>query len=117
MIAIPETMSLPLKIDEQGTIYISRTKVTLDILIARYQQGDSPEAMHEGFSTVSLTDIYAVIAYYLAHRDELDAYLKQRDDDVERIRQEMEARYTPEQTARTDYFRSLLAQKRQDEEA
>lgn len=117
MIALPETMSLPLKIDEQGTIYISRTKVTLDILIARYQQGDSPEAMHEGFPTVSLTDIYAVIAYYLAHRDELDAYLKQRDDDVERIRQEMEARYTPEQTARTDYFRSLLAQKRQDDEA
>jgi len=117
MIALPETMILPLKMDEQGAISISGTQVTLDTLIARYQQGDSPEAIHEGFPTVPLTDIYTVIAYYLAHRDDLDAYLKQRDEEAQRVRQEVESRYTPQQTARTDYFRTLLAQKRQDEEA
>ena len=29
----------------------------------------------KAFRTVPVTDIYAIIAYYLAHRAELDAYL------------------------------------------
>ena len=113
MINLPETVALPMKMDEHGAIRVSGTRGTLDVLIARHQQGDSPEAIHEGFPTVPLTDIYTVIAYYLAHQGEIDAYLKQRDAARERIRQEIEASYTPEQQARTEHFRALLAQKRQ----
>jgi uncharacterized protein (DUF433 family) len=113
MIDLPETVALPLKKDEHGGIRVGGTRVTLDVLIACYQQGDTPETIHQAFPTVSLTDIYAVIAYYLANRDEVDAYLKQRDEEAERIRQEIEAAYTPEQKARTEYFRKLVAQKRQ----
>lgn len=95
MIATPPTITIPLRTDEDGTIRVSGTRVTLDTLIARYNQGDTPEAIHEGFSSVSLTDIYAVVAYYLAHRDEVDAYLKQREDEAQRIRREWEAEYPP----------------------
>jgi hypothetical protein len=35
-----------------------------------------------------LNDIYTVIAYYLANRDELDAYLKRGQEEAERLRQE-----------------------------
>jgi uncharacterized protein (DUF433 family) len=105
-------MTVPIRTDDQGTIRVSGTRVTLDTLIARYHQGDTPEAIHEGFRTVPLMDIYAVIAYYLANRAEIDRYLKQRDDEAERIRREVEAKASPEQKARTDYFRNLLAQKR-----
>ena len=114
MIAISPTMTVPLRTDEHGVIHVSGTRVTLDVLIARYQQGDTPEAIHRGFSTVPLTDIYATIAYYLSHQDEVDAYLKQGDEEAERIRQEVESNYTPEQRARTDYFKALLAQKHQE---
>jgi len=34
----------------------------------------------KGFPTVPLTDMYAVIAYYLAHHDEVDDYLKYREE-------------------------------------
>jgi len=94
MIAEPPTIIIPLKTDEHGGIRVSGTRVTLEVILARHQQGVSPEDIHEGFPTVPLTDIYAVIAYYLAHRDEVDAYLKRRDEEGERIRQEIEANYS-----------------------
>jgi uncharacterized protein (DUF433 family) len=95
MMALPETVTLPLQMDEHGAIRVSGTRVTLDTLLAFYQQGETPEALHEGFTTVPLADIYAVIAYYLANRNEVDAYLKQREIEGERIRQEWEARHPP----------------------
>lgn len=95
MIALPETVTLPLKMDERGAIRVSGTRVTLDTLIGFYRQGETPEDLHEGFPTVPLADIYAVIAYYLAHQAEIDAYLKRRDEEAERIRQEWEARNPP----------------------
>jgi uncharacterized protein (DUF433 family) len=107
------SLIIPLRADKDGAIRVSNTRVTLDTLIACHQQGDSPEAIHAGFPSVPLTDIYAVIAYYLAHRTEVDAYLKDRDEEAERVRQEVEANYTPEQRARTEDFKRKLAQKRQ----
>jgi uncharacterized protein (DUF433 family) len=115
MIANPPTLIVPIRMDEHGAIRVSNTRVTLDTLLARYQQGDSPESIHDGFPTVPLTDIYAIIAYYLVHRDEVDAYLKQRDEEAQRIRQEVEANATPEQRARTQALKALLAQKRQEQ--
>jgi uncharacterized protein (DUF433 family) len=112
MVANLPTMIIPLQADAHGAIRVSGTRVTLDTLIARYHQGDSPEAIHAGFPSVPLTDIYAVIAYYLAHRDEVDAYLKQRDEEAEQIRREVEASYTPEQRTRIADVKALLAQRR-----
>ena len=115
MNALPESINLPLKFDDEGTIRVSGTRVTLDTVIACYRQGDSPEAIHEGFPSVPLNDIYATLAYYISHQEELDDYLKQRDDEAEQLRQEIEAHYSPEQQARTAYFRSLLARKHNDQ--
>lgn len=114
MIALPKTVTLPLKMDEHGTIRVSGTRVPLDTVIARYHQGDSPEAIHEGFDVLPLNDIYVVIAYYLAHRDELDAYLQHREEEAERIRLEVEANYTSEQKAFNERIRKLAEEKRRE---
>jgi uncharacterized protein (DUF433 family) len=95
MIALPETLLLPLKLDEHGTIRVSGTRVTLDTLIDFYHQGETPEDLHAGFPTVPLADIYAVIAYYLAHQAEVDMYLTERRQEADRIRQEWETRNPP----------------------
>lgn len=92
------TMTIPLRTDEHGTILVANTRVTLDSIVNFYLQGESPEDLHRGFPTVPLSDVYAVIAYYLAHRAEVDAYLKRRNDEAERIRQEVEERYPPKVT-------------------
>ena len=117
MMDLPKTVTLPMKMDEHGAIHVSGTRVTLDTIIARYHQGDTPEIIHAGFDTVPLTDVYAVIAYYLAHQDEVDAYLKQREAEAARIRAEVEANYTPEQRASVERLRALAAQKRRERES
>jgi uncharacterized protein (DUF433 family) len=114
MIPLPETVALPLKMDEYGVIRISGTRVTLDTVIACFHQGDSPEAIHEGFDVLPLNDIYTVISYYLANRDDVDAYLKRGQDDAERLRQEWEAHYTPEQKAFNERIRQLAEAKRRE---
>ncbi|MBL8131276.1 MAG: DUF433 domain-containing protein [Anaerolineae bacterium] len=92
MIALPDLIALPLKMDPHGAIRVSGTRVTLDTLIGYYHQGETPEDLHDSFPTVPLADIYAVIAYYLAHQTELDAYLKERDQEAARIRRQWETR-------------------------
>ena len=112
MIVLPETVALPLKLDDHGAIRVSDTRVTLDTLIAFYHQGETPEDLHEGFPTVPLADIYAVIAYYLTHQAEIDDYLKRRAEEAERIRQEWETR-NPSPT-KADLLARLKSQQRDE---
>ncbi|MDQ7035509.1 MAG: DUF433 domain-containing protein [Anaerolineae bacterium] len=95
MLIPPIAMNVPLHTDDNGVIRVSNTRVTLYTLISFFKQGDTPEALHDGFPTVPLADIYAIIAYYLAHRTAVDAYLQQIDVAAERTRQEWEARQSP----------------------
>ena len=106
------TLAVPLHMDEFGGMRVAGTRVTLDTIIARYHQGDTPEMILEGFPTVSLSDIYAVVAYYLAHQSEMDAYLQRRHAEAERIRTEVEANYPPETKARNEELRQLMERKR-----
>lgn len=105
---IPEAVILPLKTDVSGVIRVSGTRVTLHTLLSYYKNGESPEDLHDGFPTVPLSDIYAVIAYYLANRPAVDTYLKQLDDEAEQSRQQVEANYTDAQKAHTTYLRRLV---------
>jgi len=108
MITLPEMVALPLKMNEQGAIVVNDTGVTLDVIIACYHQGDTPEDIHEGFDVLPLNDIYAVIAYYIANRDEVDVYLKRRDAEADQQRRGIEAQYTPVQRARQMRLRQLV---------
>src|ERR1041385_1659973 len=78
MIADAPTMIIPLRMDEHGSIYVSGTRVTLFVILDRHQRGLNPENIHSEFPKVPLADIYAVIAYYLAHRDEVNTYIEEK---------------------------------------
>jgi uncharacterized protein (DUF433 family) len=117
MITVPEAVALPLKTDEHGVIRISGTRVTLHTIIGFYLQGETPEEIRDGFPTVPLADVYAVISYYLAHRDELDAYFQKIEEEADALRREVESHYTPEQHARTEQWRKLVSKKHNDPDA
>ena len=112
MLPEPITMNIPLQTDSTGTIRVSGTRVTLDTVIGRYLLGDSPEAIHHSFDVLPLNDIYAVISYYLANRDALDAYLKRRAEEARRLRDEIEASYTSEQRERNALLRARMDEMR-----
>ena len=93
MINLPATVQVPLREDADGVIRVGKTRVTLLTIVGRYRADDTPQEIHEGFPTVSLTDIYAVITYYLENSDEIDAYIQQVDAEAEAQRKaEEEAR-------------------------
>lgn len=116
MIDAPATVDVPLRTDEHGVIRVGKTRVTLLTIVGRYRAGDTPEQIHEGFPTVSLADIYAVLAYYLAHQDTVDAYIQQIEAEAERRRQEHEAS-DPKAAAFNARMRTLLAEKRKSDES
>ena len=62
---------------EEGIDHIIRvggTRVTLDTIVTAYQQGESPETIADQYPSVSLPDIFAVIGFYLRHRQEVETY-------------------------------------------
>src|SRR5437016_3506324 len=69
----------PLCIEPDGTMRVGPSRITLDQLVESFLSGQTLEAFVEAHPTVELADAYGAIAYYLAHRDELDPYLKERD--------------------------------------
>jgi uncharacterized protein (DUF433 family) len=84
---------VPLATDEDGMVRIAGTRITLDTLIACYQQGDNAAKIVENFPTLQLADVYAVIAYYLRHQEEVDRYLEQNEREAEEVRRLYEVRF------------------------
>lgn len=111
MIQIPTTVKLPLKTDEHGVIRVSDTWVTLHTLLNFYRSGETPEQIREGFPTISLADIYTIIAYYLANQAEIDQYLDEIDHKAHKLRDEWKQNATDEQKARLEHFKSLKRNK------
>ncbi len=88
---VAPTISVPIYTDEYGSIRIDGTRILLDVIIATYRQNETPEQIHEGFPTLKLADIYAVITYYLNNQEEVDAYLRRRAQEAEELRRKIEA--------------------------
>ena len=91
--AIMET--IPIITDNDGVIRIAGTRVTLDALVDAFQEGATAEEIAQQYPAVSLADIYSLIGYYLRRRPEIEAYLIQRRQAAERVRQDNEARFNP----------------------
>ena len=96
-----------LRLDEHGVVRVGDSQVVLDIVIREFNNGADPEGIVHGYPTLNLADVYAAIAYYLRHRNEVDAYLQVRREEAERLRQEIEAK----QSERADLRAKLLARK------
>ncbi len=81
---------LPIEINKDGVALIRGTRVHLETIIAAFHQGDSPEQIVDSFDVLTLADVYAVIAYYLNNREEVDTYLRKRQAAAEAVRDEIE---------------------------
>ena len=59
--------------------WIAGTRVSLDSVVYAFLEGLSPESIVDSFDTLTLEEVYGAIAFYLGHRDVIDAYLKQSE--------------------------------------
>jgi uncharacterized protein (DUF433 family) len=90
------TESPPLAKDADGVIRVGGTRVSLDSAVFAFLDGSTPEEIVQQYPAIDLADAYASVAYYLNHRDEVDAYLRERRTQREQIRREVEARFDPQ---------------------
>jgi uncharacterized protein (DUF433 family) len=81
----------PLRVDDGGAVRVGQSRVSLDLVVEQYDNGMTPEDMVRAYDTLVLADVYAAIAYYLRHRDEVRAYLKRRAEEAELLRANIEA--------------------------
>jgi uncharacterized protein (DUF433 family) len=63
-------------IASEGSYRVAGSRVSLDSVVYDFLSGLSPESILENYDTLTLEQIYGAIAYYLAHRDEVDAHLE-----------------------------------------
>lgn len=109
---IPEapTLPVPLRTDEQGAIRVGTTRVLLELVIHAYYMGETPEGIVDSYPSLNTADVYAVIGYFLAHREEIDAYVRQRDQQAEQSLRDMEANLSPGARALRTRLRAFQSQ-------
>lgn len=75
-----------------GSLRVGQTRVGVDLIVHEFQRGATAEQIVQSYDTVTLADVYAVIAYYLRHRAEVDAYLAAREKQADEVQQRIQAR-------------------------
>lgn len=86
---------VPLITTPEGVVRISGTRVPLETVVRAFRQGATPEEIVQDFPTLSLAHVYAVLAYYLTHREAVDTYVAERAAISEQARLAHEARFDP----------------------
>jgi uncharacterized protein (DUF433 family) len=82
---------VPLRVDDTGTIRVGQSRVTLDVLLQYWRQGMKPEEIARGLDTLTLADVHGALAYYYRHQPEIEKYLRRRENEAEKLRQQIEA--------------------------
>ena len=85
--------SIPLTVDQDGVVRVGGTRVSLLSVLTAFQYGASAEVIGEKFPALDLPDIYAVITFYLRHRQEVDTHLAEERARGDQITQEIETEF------------------------
>lgn len=86
-----DAIAPPLRLVEGGAVRVGQSRITLDLVVEEYESGMTPEDMVRAYDTLDLAEVYAAIAYYLGHRDEVRQYIQRREAEAASLRAEIEA--------------------------
>jgi uncharacterized protein (DUF433 family) len=92
MASLETTLIAPLTLWEDGSIRIGSSRVTLDTVLHEFKSGATAEQIQDDFPTLSLREVYGAISYYLEHEDQVEEYLRCRDQEAAQVRAEVEDR-------------------------
>ena len=95
MTLVITTEPIPLETDADGVVRVGGTRVTLDTIVAAFNEGATAEEIVYQYPSLHLADVYAVISYYLRRRSEVETYLRQRQQQAAYTRKQNEARFDP----------------------
>ncbi|HEY7313769.1 MAG TPA: DUF433 domain-containing protein [Gemmataceae bacterium] len=102
-----EPLSVPLTRMDNGVYRVTGTRIPLERIVESYKNGATPEGIVDSFDTLRLSDVYRLIGYYLDHREEVERYLREQEEQAEEVRRKIEA----SQPARPGLKEELLRRK------
>ena len=70
-----------------GGYWIRGTRISLDSVVYAFQRGAAPESILRSFPLLTLEQVYGAIAYYLAHQQAIDDYLRQGEAEFDVLQQ------------------------------
>jgi len=97
---------LPVRVEPNGAVRIGDTRVTLEVVLEAFLQGETPEQVVEGYPTLSLADVCCLYAYYCANTQLFEEYLESSRQQSQAIREAIESAYP------TESLRKRIKQKR-----
>ncbi|MGO8750310.1 MAG: DUF433 domain-containing protein [Thermoguttaceae bacterium] len=87
----PLSVTVPLREHPPGVFRVGNTRVLLELVLAAFKRGESPEAIVRSYRALRLADVYAVISRYLADPAPFDEYLRRCEQEGEAVRRKLEA--------------------------
>lgn len=82
--------------------WVIGTRVSLDSVVYAFRKGLLPESIAQSYPLLDLEKVYGAIAFYLANRQDIDAYLTAEEEAFEAMPQ-------PLQTDAPDLYQKLVA--------
>ena len=74
-------------VEEHGDVYrVAGTRVSLDSIVYAFRSGASPESIQRSFPLLTLEQVYGAITFYLARQSDIDTYLREGEQELERTR-------------------------------
>jgi len=96
MSVVVSTSEIKLTKTESGVLRVGNSRISLDTVIIAFGQGATPEQIVEDYDSLELTEVYAVISYYLQNREEVENYLANRKVERDDLRRQIESRSNPQ---------------------
>jgi len=92
-VVIAESIAVPLRLDSAGRLMVVGTRIPLEAIVLAFQRGSSPESIQAEYDSVSLSDVSAVLTYYLKLVSEIDHYISERQRECQALRYEYEKQH------------------------
>jgi uncharacterized protein (DUF433 family) len=84
---MPTETATHIWLDDRGVAWIDQTKVkVMEVVLDKLAHGSSPEEMHFQYPHLSLSQIYAALAYYHDHQKEMDVEIERGAHEYERLK-------------------------------
>jgi len=87
----PLTVSVPIWEEPAGVFRVGKSRVLLELVLAAYLRGESPEGIVRSYRSLTLVDVYAVIGCYLANPTPFKNYLLQCEQKSQLIQTQIES--------------------------
>ncbi len=68
---------------------VGGTRVTLETIVETFDEGAAPEEIVSQYPSLTMADVYAVIAFYLQHGADVGQYLSRRRSEGEETEREV----------------------------